>query len=144
MFSFPNTCFKLNNHFTKDVKKNCIYIGEYHKAVFQLYYHCSEFMILGHYHDKTKQCLPHVSVALIKEKWIILAVTSLVAQTVKNSACNAADLGLMPGLGRFPGGGHGSPLQCSCLENPHGQRCLVGCSTWGCRELDTTEWLSTA
>ena len=27
-----------------------------------------------------------------------------------------------------PGGGRGNPLQCSCLENPHGQRSLVGCS----------------
>ena len=32
------------------------------------------------------------------------------------------------GLGRCPGGGHGNPLQCSCLENPHGQRSLVGYS----------------
>ena len=32
------------------------------------------------------------------------------------------DLGSIPGLGRSPGGGHGNPLQCSCLENPHGQR----------------------
>ena len=28
------------------------------------------------------------------------------------------DAGLIPGLGRFPGGGHGNPLQYSCLENP--------------------------
>ena len=27
-------------------------------------------------------------------------------------------MGLIPGLGRYPGGGHGNPLQCSCLENP--------------------------
>ena len=33
----------------------------------------------------------------------------------KESACNAGDLGLIPGLGRFPGGGHGNPLQYSCL-----------------------------
>ena len=38
----------------------------------------------------------------------------------KQSACNAGDLGLIPGLGRSPGGEHGNPLQCSCLENPHG------------------------
>ena len=38
----------------------------------------------------------------------------------KESACNAGDLGLIPGLGRSPGGGHGNPLQYSCLENPHG------------------------
>ena len=35
----------------------------------------------------------------------------------KKSVCNAGDAGLIPGLGRFPGGGHGDPLQCSCLEN---------------------------
>ena len=40
----------------------------------------------------------------------------------KESACNAGDLGLIPGLGRSPGGGHGDPLQYSCLENGHGQR----------------------
>ena len=34
----------------------------------------------------------------------------------KESACNAGDLGLIPGLGRSPGGGHGNPLQYSCLE----------------------------
>ena len=37
---------------------------------------------------------------------------------VKASACNAGDLGLIPGLGRSPGEGNGDPLQCSCLENP--------------------------
>ena len=34
------------------------------------------------------------------------------------SACNAGDLGLIPGLGRSPGGGHGNLLQYPCLENP--------------------------
>ena len=40
---------------------------------------------------------------------------------VKNPPANAGDvgdLGLIPGWGRFPGGGHGNPLQYSCLENP--------------------------
>ena len=32
--------------------------------------------------------------------------------------CNARGLGLIPGLGRSPGGEHGNPLQYSCLENP--------------------------
>ena len=36
----------------------------------------------------------------------------------KESICNVEDLGLIPGVGRSPGGGHGSPLQYSCLENP--------------------------
>ena len=35
----------------------------------------------------------------------------------KESACNAGDLGLIPGSGRSPGGGNGNPLQYSCLEN---------------------------
>ena len=39
----------------------------------------------------------------------------------KESACNVGDLGLIPGLGRSPGGGHGNPLQYSCLENPMDQ-----------------------
>ena len=37
----------------------------------------------------------------------------------------------------------GNPLQYSRLGNPHGQRSLVGCSPWGCKESDTTERLST-
>jgi len=36
----------------------------------------------------------------------------------KESACNVGDLGSIPGLERSPGGGHGNPLQYSCLENP--------------------------
>ena len=36
----------------------------------------------------------------------------------KVSACNAGDLGLIPGSGRSPGEGNGNPLQYSCLENP--------------------------
>ena len=36
----------------------------------------------------------------------------------KESACNAGNLGSIPGLGRFPGEGHGNPLEYSCLENP--------------------------
>ena len=35
----------------------------------------------------------------------------------KESACSAGDLGLVPGLGRFPGEGNGNPLQYPCLEN---------------------------
>ena len=36
----------------------------------------------------------------------------------KESACNAGDLGSIPGSGRSHGGEHGNPLQYSCLENP--------------------------
>ena len=57
----------------------------------------------------------------------------------KESACNAGDLGLIPGLGRSPGGGHGNTLQYSCLDNPHGQRSLAGYNPWGPKESDMTE-----
>ena len=36
----------------------------------------------------------------------------------EESACSAGDTGSIPGLGKCPGGGHGNPLQYSCLENP--------------------------
>ena len=48
----------------------------------------------------------------------------------KESACDAGDLGSIPGLRRSPGGGNGNPLQYSCLENP-----------LGLKETDTTERL---
>ena len=44
----------------------------------------------------------------------------------KESTHNVGDLGLIPGLGRTPGGRHGGPFQYSCLENPQGQRSLEG------------------
>ena len=36
----------------------------------------------------------------------------------KESVHSVGDVGLIPGLGRSPGGGHGNPLQYACLENP--------------------------
>ena len=50
---------------------------------------------------------------------------------------NAGDAGLIPGLGRFPGGEHSNPLQYSCLGNPMDG--LVGYSPWGHKELAMTE-----
>ena len=59
----------------------------------------------------------------------------------KEPACqvgDAGDMGLIPGLGRCPGGGHGNPRQYSCLENPMGR------GAWqtivhGVKESDTAE-----
>ena len=62
----------------------------------------------------------------------------------KELTCNAGDLGLIPGLESSPGEGIGYPLQYCCLENPQGQRILLGYSPWGCKESDTTKQLSTA
>ena len=58
---------------------------------------------------------------------------------VKNLPPNAGDAGLIPGLGRSPREGNGSPLQYSCLEKSHGSQSLVGYHPWGHKELDTTE-----
>ena len=47
---------------------------------------------------------------------------SQVVQVLKNTPAiggDIRDIGSIPGLRRSPGGGHGSPLQYSCLENPH-------------------------
>ena len=57
----------------------------------------------------------------------------------KESACNAGDLGSIPGSGRSPGVGNGNPLQCSYLKNPHGQRSLGGYSPRSHKKSDTTE-----
>ena len=57
----------------------------------------------------------------------------------KESACNAGDLGSIPGPRRSPGGGHGNPFHYSCLEESQGQRSLEGYSPRGRRESDMTE-----
>ena len=56
----------------------------------------------------------------------------------KESACNAGDLGSIPGLERSPGEGTGNPLQYSCLETLHGPRSLAVYNPWGRKSQDTT------
>ena len=53
----------------------------------------------------------------------------------KEFGCNVGDMSSIPGLGRSPGGGNGSPLQYSCQENSIDSR------TWGlyCKESDIAE-----
>ena len=59
----------------------------------------------------------------------------------KASACNAGDLGSIPGSGRSSGEGDGLPTAVLLPEKFHGQRSLVGYSPWGHKELDMTERL---
>ena len=63
-------------------------------------------------------------------QWILYLSTTPsfpLSSVGKESACNAGDLGSVPGLGRSPGEGNGNPLQYSCLPGePHGQRSLAG------------------
>ena len=51
---------------------------------------------------------------------------ALVVKSLHANAGDTGDTGSIPGSGRSPGGGHGNPLQYSCLENPHGQSILMG------------------
>ena len=51
---------------------------------------------------------------------IVKAMGFLASSTGKESASNTGDSSSVSGSGRSPGGGHGNPLQYSCLENPHG------------------------
>ena len=67
---------------------------------------------------------------------------SQVELLVKNPPAGTGDIrdmGLIPGSRRFPGGGHGDPLQYSCLENPHEQRSLTGSSSQHHKESDMTK-----
>ena len=59
----------------------------------------------------------------------------------KESACNAGGTGLVPGLGRSPGEGHGNPLQCSCLGNSM-DRATCQATVRGVAESDMTERLT--
>ena len=59
----------------------------------------------------------------------------------KESACNVGDLGLIPGLERFPGDGNDNLLQYFCLKNPMDRGALAGYSPWGHKESDTTQQL---
>ena len=75
-------------------------------------------------------CVTFIHICLSQMGPSVLAMPPCIPRSVtllsqwlsgKESACNAGamgDAGLIPGWGRSPGGGHGNPLQYSCLENP--------------------------
>ena len=56
----------------------------------------------------------------------------------KESTCNVGDPGSIPGSGRPPGGGHGNPLQYSCLRNPRDRGAWQAAVHGVAKELDTT------
>ena len=67
---------------------------------------------------KTNSLIPQTYALASKIKLTSFMMAFLVVHMVKYlSACNAGDVGLIPGLGRSPGEGDGYPLH-SCLENP--------------------------
>ena len=57
---------------------------------------------------------------------------------VKDLPASAGDMGLIPGLGRSPGGGNGNPLQHSCLGNPMDRGALWVIVHQVAKELDMT------
>ena len=60
----------------------------------------------------------------------------------KESACNAGDLGSVPGSGRSPGEENWQPTLVFLPGEFYGQKSLSGYSSWGCKELDMTERLT--
>ena len=69
-------------------------------------------------------------------------ILAFVAQMIKNLSAMRVTWVWYLDWEDSPGGGHGNPLQYSCLENLHGQWSLEGYSPWCHKELDTAEWLS--
>ena len=62
---------------------------------------------------------------------------------VKNLSANTGDTGLIPGLGRSPGGGNGNPVQYSCLGNPMDRGAWRATVHGVTKKSDTTEQLNT-
>ena len=75
--------------------------------------------------------------------WIFLLLTPLyrlgfpVGSDGKETACNAGDMGSIPGSERSPWRGHGTPTPVLLPGEFHEQSSLVSYSPWGCKESDT-------
>ena len=65
-------------------------------------------------------------------------LTNINLPSGEESTCQAGDPGLIPGSGRFPGGGNGNPLQYSCLENSKDRGSWWATVHGVAKELDTT------
>ena len=102
--------------------------------------YCVEYLLLG--------CLVCFDIILfIFYCWVFRVLgVSQVALLVKNLSACAGDIrgfGLISGSGRFPGGGHRSPLQYSCLENPMDRGAWWATVHGVAKSLTQLKWLST-
>ena len=66
----------------------------------------------------------------------IVWASHMIVKNPPAKAGDAGDAGLAPELGRSPGGGHGNPLQCSCLENP-----MDGGAWWATVRRVSKSWM---
>ena len=86
-------------------------------------------------------CLQIIFLTCFYKILLLFPVASLVMLVVKNQAASAGDItdsGLIPGSGRSPGGGHGNPLQYSCLGNPMDRGAWRAAVHGVTKEMDTT------
>ena len=83
--------------------------------------------------NKISTVHPYTEIALINKK----RHGFLVAQMAKNTPTNA-DLGSIPGSGRFPWRRKWQPTPVFLSGESHGQSGLAGYSPWACKESDTT------
>ena len=111
-----------------------------------LCYTDSESMMPKSHHVHVKSKWKAMAMLCGRKYWIALCYwwASLLTQMIKNPPAMWATWAQALGWGRSPMEGNGNPPQYSCLENPHWQRSLAGCSPWDHRESDTTERPSTS
>ena len=100
-----------------------LHTSQYHISLLRSFPICNNYLLISIY--PTKQCIT------LRQKWY-LSFPSLWdfpgGLGGKESACNAGNLGSIPGLGRFPGEGNGNPLPVFLPGEFHGQRSLTGYS----------------
>ena len=120
------------------IQKCCTPLTEVHKEE----HNCYSNPMFENINLTNPHALESIGHFSLKYKFFTISNWKSFYDLIKESACNEGDPGSIPGSGRSPGEGNGYPLQYPCLENPHGQRSLVGHSPWGCRELDTMDCLT--
>ena len=99
-----------------------------------------KFLLFKWSFPSQKQISYYFNGHILSAQWISLGLPC--SSNGKESACNAGDPCLIPGLGRSSGEGNGHPLQYSCLGDSHRQRSLEGYSLWGPKKSDMTEQLT--
>ena len=97
------------------------------------------------FHFRILICVEYYLISVFKKcfiiYWSIVDLQCCVSDVQQSDLVVHVHTGSIPGSGRSPGGGHGNPLQYSCLENPM-DRGAWWATGHGVSESDMTEWLS--